>query len=160
MSRIQKIAPFLWFDRNAEEAANYYVSIFKNSRILEVLKNTGAAPGEPGSVLTIAFELEGLRFVGINGGPLFQFSEAVSFAVSCEDQNEIDDLWEKLCDGGQPSQCGWLKDRFGLSWQIIPRQLPEMMMDPDPACSHRVMQAVMQMTKLDLATLQAAYRGE
>ena len=152
----QKIAPFLWFDNNAEEAVNFYVSVFKNSRVGEVARYGDSGPGPKGSVLTAAFELEGQKFVALNGGPRFKFTEAVSFAVSCDTQEEIDYFWEKLSgNGGQESQCGWLKDKYGLSWQIVPSSLSQLITG-DPKKSNRVMQAIMQMKKLDLAELQRA----
>jgi predicted 3-demethylubiquinone-9 3-methyltransferase (glyoxalase superfamily) len=155
----QKITPFLWFDGNAEEAAHYYVSIFKNSRITDIAHYTGAEPGPKGTVMTIGFELDGQRFAGINGGPLFKFTEAVSFAVRCKDQAEIDAMWEKLSAGGEKGPCGWLKDRFGLSWQVVPEFLIEVLGKGDTEKSARVMAAVMKMSKLDLATLKAAAAG-
>jgi len=161
----QKITPFLWFDTNAEEAAKLYVSLFKNSKIGATARydEAGAkASGQPaGSVMTIEFELEGQRFVGLNGGPAFKFTEAVSFAVDCQDQAEVDYFWEKLtADGGQESVCGWLKDKFGVSWQIVPTALGEMMSDPDPAKAQRVMQAMLGMKKIDIAGLKKAYEGK
>ena len=151
----QKITPFLWFNDNAEEAANFYVSVFPNSRIADT-----ARMGEGGPVLTVAFTLNGEDFVGLNGGPVHSFSEAVSFVIDCETQEEVDRYWEALtADGGQPGDCGWLKDRFGLSWQVVPRRLPELLTDPDPARAGRAMQAMMQMHKLDIAALEAAANG-
>ena len=148
----QKITPFLWFNDNAEEAATFYVSVFPNSRITDV-----ARMGEGGPALTVAFTLDGEDFVGLNGGPVYAFTEAVSFVIDCETQEEVDRYWEALtADGGQPGDCGWLKDRFGLSWQVVPRRLPELLTDPDPARAQRAMQAMMQMHKLDIATLEAA----
>ena len=157
----QKITPFLWYDNQAEEAMNFYVSIFKNSRVLGVTRYGKSGPGPEGSVLTAAFELEGQKFTALNGGPRFKFNESVSFVVNCETQEEIDYFWEKLSsDGGQESQCGWLKDKFGLSWQVVPTILPELISSKDPKKSERVMQAIMQMKKLDLAKLkQAAEQG-
>ena len=154
------ITPFLWFDNQAEEAANFYVSIFPNSKILNVMRNPGSAPGPEGSVLTVDFELDGARVTALNGGPNFTFSEAVSFVVDCEDQAEVDHYWDRLLDGGTPSQCGWLKDRFGFSWQVTPRQIFETIGGPDPAGRERAMAAMMQMTKLDVAKLEAAYAGK
>lgn len=155
------ITPNLWFDGQAEEAANFYCSIFPNSRIVFISHYTEAGPGEPGSVLTVDWELDGTRFTGINGGPEFTFDEAVSFAITCEDQAEVDYYWERLLDGGgEESQCGWLKDRFGLSWQVVPKGFEEMMSDPDPARRTRAMRAMLGMRKLDLAALQAAADGE
>jgi len=153
----QKITPFLWYDNQAEEAANFYVSIFKNSRVLGVTRYGKSGPGPEGSVLTAAFELEGQKFTSLNGGPRFTFNESVSFVVNCETQEEIDYFWEKLSsDGGQESQCGWLKDKFGLSWQVVPTILPELITSKDAKKSERVMQALMQMKKLDLAKLKQA----
>ncbi len=157
----QKITPFFWYDNQAEEAMNFYVSIFKNSRVLGITRYGKSGPGPEGSVLTAAFELEGQKFTALNGGPRFKFNESVSFVVNCETQEEIDYFWEKLSsDGGQESQCGWLKDKFGLSWQVVPTILPELITSKDPKKSERVMQAIMQMKKLDLAKLkQAAEQG-
>jgi predicted 3-demethylubiquinone-9 3-methyltransferase (glyoxalase superfamily) len=155
----QKISPFLWFDGNAEEAAHFYVSIFKNSKITDVVLYTGVEPGPKGTVMTIAFELDGQKFTGINGGPQFKFTEAVSFAVPCKDQGEIDEMWEKLSAGGEKGPCGWLKDKFGLSWQVVPEFLMDTLIKGDTAQSARVMAAVMKMSKLDLATLKAAAAG-
>ncbi|WP_375423488.1 VOC family protein [uncultured Friedmanniella sp.] len=152
------ITPFLWFDTQAEEAANFYVGLFPNSRMLST---TPAPDGTPdssaGGVLTVEFELDGVRFTGLNGGPHFRFTEAVSFVIDCADQAEVDRYWEALlADGGEESQCGWLKDRFGLSWQVVPKQLNELLGDPDPGRSSRAMKAMLQMRKLDVAALQAA----
>jgi predicted 3-demethylubiquinone-9 3-methyltransferase (glyoxalase superfamily) len=162
---MQKITPFLWYDDKAEEAMNLYVSIFKNSKVLAVTRYDDAsaeAAGRPkGSVMTVAFELEGQKFTAINGGPHFKFTEAVSFVVNCEAQEEVDYLWEKLtADGGKESQCAWLKDKYGLSWQIVPRILLELLQDKDTAKSHRVMKAMLQMKKIDIATLKQAAAGE
>jgi len=158
---MQKITPFLWFDDNAEEAAKYYTSIFKNSKIVSVSRYGEAASkasGRPkGSVMTVAFELEGQPFVAMNGGPAVTFSPAISLFVNCETQKEIDELWEKLTDGGEEVECGWLKDRYGVSWQIVPSGIVEMISDPDAARSDRVMQAVVKMKKLDMAGLKKAY---
>ncbi|HKI06687.1 MAG TPA: VOC family protein [Thermoanaerobaculia bacterium] len=160
MSSKQKITTFLWFDNNAEEAMNLYTSIFKNSKILNVVRYGEAGPGPKGTVMNGVFELEGQQFMALNGGPHFKFTEAISLFVSCESQEEVDELWEKLtADGGAPSQCGWLKDKFGLSWQIIPTTLMELMSDPDPEKSKRVMQAMLQMSKIDVAALKRAYDG-
>jgi predicted 3-demethylubiquinone-9 3-methyltransferase (glyoxalase superfamily) len=154
----QKITPFLWFDTQAEEAMNFYTSIFKNSKMGAVTRydDAGAkAAGRPkGSVMTASFQLEGQEFVALNGGPQFKFAEAISFVVNCESQQEVDEFWQKLTDGGQESQCGWLKDKFGLSWQIVPTILPEMLADKDPEKSKRVMNAMLQMKKIDIPTLQ------
>ena len=154
---MQKITPCLWFDNNAEEAVNHYLSIFKNSKINKVLRCGDAGPGPKGSVLTIAFQLEGQDFIALNGGPIFKFNEAISLSVDCKSQIEVDDLWEKLSAGGQESQCGWLKDKFGLSWQVVPSALVEMLQDPDPEKAKRVMAAMMQMGKIDIAKLKQAY---
>ncbi len=153
----QKITPFLWFDNNAEEAANFYVSIFKNSRILRTTHYTESGPGPAGSVMTIEFELDGVPFIALNGGPHFKFTEAISLSVDCETQDEIDHFWEKLTEGGQPIQCGWLKDKFGLSWQIVPSIIGELMSNSDN--SQRVMEAIMQMVKLDIQKLKDARDG-
>jgi predicted 3-demethylubiquinone-9 3-methyltransferase (glyoxalase superfamily) len=155
---MQKISPFLWFDNQAEEAMNFYVSIFKNSKIGAVARYGDSGPGPKGTVMTATFELEGQHFIALNGGPQFTFNEAVSFVVNCDSQAEVDDLWNRLSEGGQTHQCGWLKDRFGLSWQIVPSILPELMTGP-PEKAHRAMEALMQMTKLDIAKLKAAYDG-
>jgi predicted 3-demethylubiquinone-9 3-methyltransferase (glyoxalase superfamily) len=149
-----KIHPFLWFDKEAEEAMNFYVSLFPNSKALSVQRGPG------GSVMTADFELDGQRISALNGGPVFNFSEAVSFVIDCKDQAEVDYYWDKLLEGGQPSQCGWLKDRFGLSWQVVPAALFETIGGPDPEGRKRAMAAMMQMSKLDVATLERAYRGE
>ena len=154
-----KITPFLWFDGQAEEAMNFYVSVFKDAEAGEITRYTEAGPGPAGSVMTVSFELFGQPFAGLNGGPHFKFTEAVSFAIECEDQAEVDYYWTRLSDGGETSQCGWLKDRFGLSWQVVPRMLLESNADPDPAKSKRVFEAMMTMTKLDIARLEAAARG-
>ena len=159
MPSLQKITPFLWFDHQAEEAARYYVSIFKDSKINAVTHYGDAGPGPKGSVMTVDFELAGQRFVGLNGGPVFKFTEAISFVVNCEAQEEVDHYWEKLTEGGQEVQCGWLKDRYGLSWQIVPLAMVEMLKDKDPARSQKVMQAMMQMKKIDVAVLKAAYES-
>ncbi len=158
---MQKITPFMWFDDKAEEAANFYISIFRNSRIVSVARygEAGASvSGRPkGSVMTVAFELEGQEFVALNGGPVFTFSPAISFVVNCETQKEVDGLWEKLSEGGEIQECGWLKDKYGVSWQIVPAVLGELMSDPDPSKSQRVMQAMLQMIKIDIAGLRKAY---
>jgi predicted 3-demethylubiquinone-9 3-methyltransferase (glyoxalase superfamily) len=156
---MQKITPFLWFDKEAEEAARFYCSIFKNSKIGTIARYGDAGPGPKGSVMTVAFELDGQQFTALNGGPHFKFTEAVSFVVNCKDQAEVDEMWDKLSAGGETSQCGWLKDKFGLSWQIVATTLMELVSDPDPAKSARVMQAIMQMTKIDIAKLKAAHAG-
>lgn len=158
---MQKITPFLWFDGQAEEAARFYTSIFKNSKIGRVARYGPDMPGPEGQVLTVEFELDGQQFGALNGGPDFKFSEAVSFLVHCRDQQEVDYYWDRLlADGGQPSQCGWLKDKFGLSWQVVPDILDDMMADPDPEKARRVTQCMLQMIKIDIAELQKAYRGE
>jgi predicted 3-demethylubiquinone-9 3-methyltransferase (glyoxalase superfamily) len=162
---MQKITPFLWFDNNAEEAVNFYVSIFKNSKVGKVTRYNEAsakAAGRPkGSVMTAEFQLEGQNFVAINGGPHFKFTEAISFVVDCETQEEVDYFWEKLtADGGQESQCAWLKDKYGLSWQIVPRILIQMLQDKDAQKAQRVMEAMLQMKKIDIATLKRAYEGK
>lgn len=154
---MQKITPCLWFDNNAEEAVNHYLSIFKNSKINKILRCGDAGPGPKGSILTITFQLEGRDFIALNGGPIFKFNEAISLSVDCKSQIEVDDLWEKLSDGGQKSQCGWLKDKFGLSWQVVPSALVEMLQDPDPEKAKRVMAAMMQMGKIDITILKQAY---
>ena len=157
-----KITPYLWFNGNAEEAANFYVSLLPDSRVENVWRSPAANPSTPaGAVLLVDFTVAGQRFTGINGGPQFRFSEAVSFLIDCDDQAEVDRLWGALtADGGEPGQCGWLKDRFGLSWQIIPRQLGEMMSDPDRVRSGRAMEAMLEMNKIDLAALRRAFEGE
>lgn len=147
---IQKITPFLWFDGRAEEAMNHYVSIFKNSKVLSTNRFNG-------KVLTVTFELEGQRFMALNAEPLFKFTEAISFFVSCESQEEVDQLWEKLSSGGEKSRCGWLKDKFGLSWQVIPTALMRLMSDPDPKKSNAVMQEMLKMNKIVIKDLQRAY---
>ena len=154
---MQKITPFLWFDNNAEAAVNHYLAIFKHSKIGTVVRCGDAGPGPKGSVLTIAFQLEGQEFIALNGGPIFKFNEAISLSVDCKTQQEVDDLWEKLSDGGQKSQCGWLKDKFGLSWQVVPSALVEMLQDQDAEKAKRVMAAMMQMSKIDIAILKQAY---
>jgi predicted 3-demethylubiquinone-9 3-methyltransferase (glyoxalase superfamily) len=157
----QKITPFLWYDDNAEEAVNLYVSIFKNSRINHISRYGAAGPGAAGTVMTIDFELEGRRFIALNGGPHYQFTEAVSLFVDCETQEEVDQLTEKLlAGGGEQGPCAWLKDKFGLSWQIVPSILPELLTDPDPAKSNRAMEAMLKMTKIDIAALKKAHEGE
>jgi predicted 3-demethylubiquinone-9 3-methyltransferase (glyoxalase superfamily) len=157
---MQKITPFLWFDSNAEEATNFYVSVFKNSRILNIARYGDAGPRPKGTVMTVNFQLEGQDFMALNGGPHYTFSPALSFFVSCATQAEVDELWEKLTAGGSDVQCGWLRDRFGVSWQIIPRALMELIQDKDPAKSQRVFKAMIGMIKIDIEGLQRAYRGE
>jgi predicted 3-demethylubiquinone-9 3-methyltransferase (glyoxalase superfamily) len=158
MTPMQKITPCLWFDFNAEDAVNHYLHIFKRSRILETLHYGDAMPALKGKVLTIHFELEGQQFLALNGGPQFPFTEAISLSVDCSDQAEVDVLWEQLSEGGSTGECGWLKDRFGVSWQIVPRTLISMLSDPDTNKSARVMQAMLSMKKLDIAALQQAYQ--
>ncbi|HEV7565530.1 MAG TPA: VOC family protein [Microbacteriaceae bacterium] len=154
---MQKISPFLWFDNQAEDAANYYVSIFKNSRIVNVSRYGEGAPAPAGTAMSVTFELDGLEFQALNAGPVFTFTEAISFFVNADSQEEIDDLWEKLTSGGgEPGQCGWLKDKYGLSWQIVPPVLGDLLSDKDPARAGRAMQAMLGMTKLDIAALKAA----
>jgi predicted 3-demethylubiquinone-9 3-methyltransferase (glyoxalase superfamily) len=155
----QKIIPNLWFDTEAEEAANFYVSVFKNSRIRTVTHYTDAGPRPAGMVMTVEFELDGQRFVGINGGPEFTFDEAVSFLIECEDQAEIDYYWDRLTDGGEEGPCGWLKDKFGLSWQVAPKGMEELFTDPDPERARRAMEAMLQMGKIDMAAIQRAADG-
>jgi len=156
---MQKITPFLWFDHQAEEAANYYVSIFKNSRITAINRYGDAGPGPKGSVMVVSFELDGQRFTALNGGPVFQFTPAISFYVNCENQAEVDELWEKLVAGGRKDRCGWLVDKYGVSWQIIPTVLIGLLSDPDPARSQRAMKAMLQMDKIDIQRLQQAAEG-
>jgi len=155
----QQITPFLWFDDNADEAVNFYLSIFKDSRLLDATRYGEAGPGPKGTIMTATFELNGQQFIALNGGPRYKFTEAVSFVVKCETQEEIDYYWDKLLDGGEPQRCGWLKDRFGLSWQIVPAQLSELFGGNDPQRAGRVMQAMMQMVKFDIAKLKQAYDG-
>jgi predicted 3-demethylubiquinone-9 3-methyltransferase (glyoxalase superfamily) len=157
---MQKLTPCLWFNFNAEEAVNHYLSIFKNGKVLDVSRYGDAMPEFKGKVLTMRFELEGQEFQALNAGPQFPFTEAISMSVDCADQAEVDALWAKLCEGGSPSQCGWLKDKFGLSWQIVPAALVQMLKDPDPTKAQRVMGAMMKMQKIDIAVLRAAYNGE
>jgi predicted 3-demethylubiquinone-9 3-methyltransferase (glyoxalase superfamily) len=154
---MKKITPFLWFDGNAEEAANYYVSIFKNSKLGQISRFGDGAPAPPGSVMSVSFELDGQEFVALNGGPQFTFSPAVSFFVNCETQEEVDHFWEKFSDGGEIMRCGWLKDKYGLTWQIVPSTLGAMLQDKNPEKSKRVMQAMLKMDKLDVQKLQQAY---
>ena len=153
------IVPNLWFDTQALDAAEYYISIFPNSKILDVMRYTEAGPGPDGSVVTVDFELDGQRFTGINGGPQFTFDEAVSFNIECADQAEVDYYWEKLTDGGEESQCGWLKDRFGLSWQVSPTRLTELLNDPDRERAARATKAMFEMRKIDIAAVEAAAAG-
>ncbi len=156
---MQKITPFLWFDGQAEEAMNFYTSVFKNSKVGNVSRYGEAGPGPKGSVMVASFELDGMRFTALNGGPQFKFTEAISFYVDCESQAEVDYFWDKLSAGGSIQQCGWLKDKYGLSWQIIPSALPRLLSDPDPKKAGRVMQAMLQMKKIDVAKLEQAAKG-
>jgi predicted 3-demethylubiquinone-9 3-methyltransferase (glyoxalase superfamily) len=156
---MKKITPWLWFDTEAEEAATFYTSVFKNSKILSVDRFGEGGYVEAGSVMTVAFELDGQEFVGLNGRPAFTFNESVSFMVSCDSQDEVDDYWDRLTEGGEESQCGWLKDRFGVSWQVVPTGMAELFADPDKERARRAMEAMLKMRKLDLAALQAAADG-
>ncbi len=155
-----RLTPNLWFDTNALEAAEFYVSVFPNSKVTDVTHYGEAGPGPAGTVLTASFELDGQKFTGINGGPQFTFDEAISFEISCADQNEIDYYWEKLGEGGEHSQCGWLKDRYGLSWQVVPEGWEDAFSDADPDRANRVMKAMLGMQKLDIAALEAAADGQ
>jgi predicted 3-demethylubiquinone-9 3-methyltransferase (glyoxalase superfamily) len=157
---VHKIVPSLWFDTQAEEAAKFYVSIFKDSKITTISHYGSAGPRPEGMVMTVDFQLDGQDFNASNGGPDFEFTEATSLLVNCQNQAEVDDLWKKLGDGGEPGPCGWLKDKFGLSWQIVPVALGEMLSDPDPGKSQRVMAAMLQMSKIDLAELREAYESQ
>jgi predicted 3-demethylubiquinone-9 3-methyltransferase (glyoxalase superfamily) len=156
---VQKITPFLWFDDKAEEAMNFYTSIFKNSKPGKVMRYGDSGPGLKGTVMSTTFELEGQQFMALNGGPMFTFSPAISFFVNCETQPEVDELWAKLSEGGEALRCGWLKDKYGVSWQIIPTVLATLLQDKDPEKSKRVMQAMLTMNKLDIALLKQAYQG-
>ena len=156
---MQKITPFLWFDKEAEEAANLYVSVFKNSKIVSVSRYGAAGPGQPGSVMSVTFELEGQPFYALNGGPLYTFTPAISLFVNCETQEEVDTLWEKLSDAGRPNRCGWLTDKYGLSWQIIPSVLGKLLQSGDREASNRAMKAMLTMNKLDIRALQDAFDG-
>ena len=153
------ITPFLWFDNEAEEAATFYTSLFPNSKIVEVTRYGEAGPREPGTVMTVAFELDGRRFVALNGGPEFTFNQAISFVVNCETQEEVDNFWERLGEGGEHGPCGWLKDRYGVSWQIVPTALLELLTNSDSEVTQRVMAAMMQMRKLEIEPLQRAAEG-
>ncbi len=153
----KKITPFLWFDGQAEEAANFYVSIFENAKIHNVSRYGEEAPGETGSVMTVSFELEGQEFIALNGGPEYKFSPAVSFSIDCKNQQEVDHFWNRLSEGGKTSQCGWLDDKFGVTWQVVPSVLPELLGSDDDAKAEAAMKAMLQMTKLDIKTLQEAY---
>jgi len=157
---MQKITPFLWFDDKAEEAANFYTSIFKNSKILTITRYGEAGPGPKGTVMTVTFQLAGQEFMALNGGPHYTFSPAISFFVNCETQAEVDVLWEKLSAGGRKDKCAWLQDKFGISWQIVPKALLELIQDKDPVKSQRVFKAMLQMTKIDIEGLKRAYHGE
>lgn len=152
-----RITPMLWFDHQAEEAARFYASIFPNSKIGAISRYGESGPGPKGSVMVVAFELDGRPFTALNGGPMFKFTEAISLVVNCADQKEVDHYWDRLTDGGAPVQCGWLKDRYGLSWQVVPTILPELMSGSDPVRSQRVVAAMMQMVKLDIGQLKKAY---
>ena len=154
---MQKITPYLWFDNQAEEAVKFYTSIFKNSQILNMSRLPAEAPGQPGPVITATFQVEGQTFMALNGGPMYKFTEAVSFFVSCKSQEEVDYYWDRLLEGGEAQMCGWLKDKFGLSWQIIPEALMQLMGDPDPEKARRVMEAMLKMVKIDIAGLKQAY---
>lgn len=156
---MQKITPCLWFDNQAEEAAQYYISIFKNSKIVELVRYGEAGPGPVDAVMVVDFQLDGQEFTALNGGPIFTFNEAISLVVHCETQDEVDDLWEKLTAGGEPGQCGWLKDRYGVSWQIVPTVLLEMMTDKDPVKAQRATAAMLQMTKLDIEVARRAFEA-
>ena len=156
---MQKITPFLWFNGQAEEAMQFYTSVFPNARVGDVTRYGDAGPGPKGSVMSCTFELEGQAFIALNGGPMFQFSPAISFFVDCATQSEVDTLWATLADGGRVQQCGWLQDRFGVSWQVVPTVLGRMLQDADRAKSKRVMEAMMKMVKLDIAALERAYAG-
>jgi predicted 3-demethylubiquinone-9 3-methyltransferase (glyoxalase superfamily) len=156
----QKITPFLWFDDKAEEAVNFYVSIFKNSKITSLSRYGEGGPGPAGQVMVMSFELDGVEFQALNGGPHYKFTPAISLSIDCADQAEVDHFWSKLTEGGEEVQCGWLTDKFGLSWQVVPKALGELMSGPDPVKSQNVMKAMMQMVKLDVAALQAAYDQE
>jgi predicted 3-demethylubiquinone-9 3-methyltransferase (glyoxalase superfamily) len=155
-----KITPFLWFDSQAEEAANFYVPIFKNSKILAIARYGKSGPGPEGSAMTVEFQLDGQRFVALNGGPHFKFTEAVSFVIGCETQQEVDEYWEKLSEGGEESVCGWLKDKYGLSWQIVPSVMSKLLGDKDAEKANRVMGAMLKMKKIVIADLEQAYEGK
>jgi predicted 3-demethylubiquinone-9 3-methyltransferase (glyoxalase superfamily) len=157
---MQKITPFLWFDGKAEEAANFYTSIFKNAKIVDTMRYGEAGPGKKGSVMLVTFDLDGQRFTALNGGPQFKFTPAISFFVNCQTQNEVDEFWDKLSAGGKTNQCGWLTDKFGVTWQIVPSALGEMLGGKNPKKSKNVMQAMFKMEKLDIARLKQAYDQE
>ena len=157
MSKVTKITPFLWFDTQAQEAAEFYTSIFERSRILDVSHYGDAGPGAPGAVMTVSFEVDGQRFLALNGGPEhFKFNESISFVVNCTSQAEVDYFWGRLTDGGEEGPCGWLKDKYGLSWQIVPDRLPDLLTDPDPEKSQRAMRAMFEMKKIDIAAIERA----
>ena len=156
---MQKVTTFLWFDSQAEQAAVFYTSVFKNSRVLEVSRYGEGAPIPAGTAMTVRFELDGQEFIALNGGPHHKFTDAISLYVDCEDQAEADYFWDRLVDGGEPSQCGWLKDRYGLSWQIIPRELPSLLFDPDTEKSQRTTQAMFTMSKIDIEAMRKAHQG-
>lgn len=157
---MQKITPFLWFDYQAEEAVNFYAGIFGNSEILDIARYGEDGPGPAGSVMTVSFRIEGQNFMAVNGGPIYRFTPAISFVVDCKTQEEVDRLWESLAaDGGEPGRCGWLTDKYGVSWQIVPTRLVELLSDPDPVRANRVMQAMLAMTRIDIAALEAASAG-
>ncbi len=157
---MQKVTPFLWFDGRAEEAATFYTSVFKNSQTGKVIRSGERGPGQKETVTIVTFQIDGQEFIALNGGPQFKFSPAISFVVNCETQKEVDDFWEKLSEGGEKRQCGWLQDKFGISWQIVPTALPRLMSDPDREKTGRVMQALMQMTKIDIKQLEDAFQGK
>ena len=157
---MKRITPFLWFDNNAEEAMQFYTSIFKNSKVGSVSRSGDAGPGPKGAVMTAAFELDGQEFIALNGGPQFKFTEATSFVINCTSQEEVDYYWQRLTAGGKESQCGWLKDKFGLSWQVVPTILSPLLQDKDREKAGRVLNAMLQMSKIDVAALQRAHRGE
>jgi len=157
---MQKITPFLWFDGKAEEAMNFYTSIFKNSRTESVMRCGEAGPGSKGTLISATFQLDGQEFIALNGGPEFKFTEAISFFVNCDKQEEVDELWEKLSEGGERQRCGWLKDKYGVSWQIIPSALGKMLQDKDAKKSRKVMQAMLQMDKIDIKSLKQAYEQQ
>lgn len=156
---MEKITPCLWFDGRAEEAAEFYTSVFKQSKVRKTARYGEAGPGTPGSVMTVTFEIEGQEFMGLNGGPQFQFTPAISFVVHCKGQGQVDYYWERLLEGGAPQQCGWLTDKFGVSWQIVPNALPKMLRDKDEERAQRVMAAMLKMVKIDVKELKRAYKG-
>lgn len=157
---MQKITPFLWFNNQAEEATNFYLSVFKNSKIVSITRYGDAGPGPKGTIMTTKFLIGAQEFVALNGGPQFTFSQAISFVINCRTQKEVDEFWEKLSEGGEKQQCGWLKDKYGVSWQIVPVVMVEMLNDPDPAKSQRVMKAMLQMNKIDIKILKQAYNNK